>query len=127
MQKHLKKEIDELLRLNIIQPSKSAWCSPLWLVTKKSGDFRICYDARKLNSVCSKDSYPMPRIDVILSKLRDAKYLTSLDLRMAFHQISLEPSSRPKTAFAVQGLGLFEYRVMPFGFLNKPATMQQWI
>lgn len=125
MQKHLRKEIDELLRLNIIQPSKSAWCSPLWLVNKKSGDFRVVYDSRRLNKVCSRDSYPMPRIDVILSKLRDAKYLTSLDLRMAFHQIPLEPSSRPKTAFAVQGLGLFEYRVMPFGLLNSAATMQR--
>ena len=125
MQEHLKKEINEMLKLGIIQPSKSPWCSPLWLVNKKSGDFRICYDARKLNSVSVKDSYPMPRIDVILSQLRDAKYLSSLDLRQAFHQIPLEPSSRPKTAFAVQGFGLFEYKVMPFGLINSAATMQR--
>lgn len=125
MQEYLVKEVHEMLKLNIIQPSQSPWCSPLWLVKKKSGEFRVVYDSRKLNTVCLRDSYPMPRIDIILSKLRDARYLTSLDLRKAFHQIPLEASSRPKTAFAVQGLGLFEYKVMPFGLLNSAATMQR--
>lgn len=125
MQEHLHKEINEMLKLGIIQHSKSPWCSPLWLVEKKTGEYRICYDARKINSHSIKDCYPMPRIDIILSKLRDAKYLSSLDLRKAFHQIPLEISSRPKTAFAVQGLGLFEYKVMPFGLINSAATMQR--
>lgn len=123
MQVHLNKEIDEMLKLGVIQPSQSPWCSPLWLVPKSSGEYRVCFDGRKLNSVTVKDTYPMPQIDSILNKLRDAKYLTSIDLRQAFFQIPLEESSRPKTAFAVYGKGLFEFRVMPFGLANSPKTM----
>lgn len=123
MQKHLNKEIDEMLKLGIIRPSKSPWCSPLWLVEKHSGEYRICFDGRKLNEVTVSDQYPMPLIDNILNKLRDAKYLSSIDLKSAFFQIPLEESSRPKTAFAVYGKGLFEFCVMPFGLSNAPKTM----
>lgn len=123
MQTHLIKEIDSMLSQGIIQPSKSAWCSPLWLVTKSSGEYRICFDGRKLNQVTVEDAYPMPNIDSILSKLRDARFLTSIDLKSAFHQIPLDPSSRPKTAFAIPGKGLFEFSVMPFGLANSPKTM----
>lgn len=123
MQNHLNKEIDEMLKLNIIQPSQSPWCSPLWLVPKSSGEYRVCFDGRKLNSVTVKDTYPMPQIDSILNKLRDARYLSSIDLRHAFFQIPLEASSRPKTAFAVYGKGLYEFCVMPFGLANSPKSM----
>lgn len=123
MQQHLNQEIDKMLELGIIQKSQSPWCSPLWLVPKSSGEYRVCFDGRKLNSVTVKDTYPMPQIDSILNKLRDARYLTSIDLRQAFFQIPLEESSRPKTAFAVYGKGLFEFCVMPFGLANSPKTM----
>lgn len=123
MQQHLNTEIDEMLKMGVIQPSRSPWSSPLWLVEKRSGEYRVCFDGRKLNSVTVDDSYPMPLIDSILNKLRDAKFLTSIDLKSAFFQIPLEPESRPKTAFAVYGKGLFEFRVMPFGLSNAPKTM----
>lgn len=123
MQQHLNTEIDEMLKMGVIQPSKSPWCSPLWLVEKRSGEYRVCFDGRKLNSVTIDDSYPMPLIDCILNKLRDAKFLTSIDLKNAFFQIPLDIDSRPKTAFAVYGKGLFEFCVMPFGLNNSPKTM----
>lgn len=123
MQELLVKEVDDMLRLNVIQPSNSPWCSPLWLVPKKSGECRVCFDGRKLNRVTIPDSYPMAQVDVILSKLRDAKFLTSIDLKKAFLQIPLTESSRPKTAFAVYGLGLFEFTTTPYGLINAPKTM----
>lgn len=125
MQVHLNKEIDEMLELKVIQPSNSPWSSPLWLVPKSSGEYRLCFDGRKLNSLTVKDSYPLPLIDGILNKLRDANYLSSIDLRKAFWQIPLTEPSRAKTAFAVHGRGLFEFRVMPFGLSNSPQTMQR--
>ncbi|KAK9738999.1 hypothetical protein QE152_g9417 [Popillia japonica] len=45
-------------------------CSPLWLVKKSNGKFRICFDGRKLNSVTVSDAYPMPLIDSIITKIR---------------------------------------------------------
>lgn len=125
MEKHLHGEVDEMLRLGVIQPSKSPWSSPILLVNKKNGEKRACFDGRKLNSVTLRDSYPLPRIDAILNRLRDSSYLSSLDLTKAFWQIPLEESSRPKTAFTVPGRGLFEFKVMPFGLSNSPQTLQR--
>ncbi|XP_072400990.1 uncharacterized protein [Diabrotica undecimpunctata] len=45
-----------MLSLNIIEPSTSSYCSPLWLTKKKDGSFKICFDGRKLNSITSKEA-----------------------------------------------------------------------
>lgn len=125
MQKHLHKEVNDMLRLGVIKPSNSPWSSPILLVRKKNGELRACFDGRKLNTITVKDAYPLPRIDSILNQLRDSRYLTSIDLRKAFWQIPLEKSSREKTAFCVPGMGLFEFVVMPFGLSNSPQMLQR--
>lgn len=125
MQKHLHREVTDMLKLGVIQPSNSPWSSPILLVTKKNGELRACFDGRKLNSVTIKDAYPLPHIDSILNRLRDARYLSSIDLRKAFWQIPLEQSSQEKTAFCVPGMGLFEFVVMPFGLSNSPQMLQR--
>lgn len=51
--------------------------------------------------------YPIPYISDILAKLKDAKFVTSLDLTSGFHQIELEPGSKQHTAFTVPEKGLF--------------------
>lgn len=123
MQEHLNAEISEMLRQGIIRPSQSPWCSPLWLVKKPDGKYRICFDGRKLNSVTVSDAYPLPLIDSIITKIRDARFLSSIDLKQAFFQIPLAEDSRPKTAFAVHGRGLFEFCVLPFGLSCSSQTM----
>jgi Reverse transcriptase (RNA-dependent DNA polymerase). len=59
--------------------------------------------------------------------LRDAKFISSIDLRKAFWQISLDESSREKTAFSVPGRGLFHFTVMPFGLCNSAQTQQRLV
>lgn len=125
MQIHLHREVDDMLRLGVIRESNSAWSSPILLVKKKNGELRACYDARRLNLVTVRDSYPLPRTDAILNRLRDARYLSSIDLRKAFWQIPLEKTSCAKTAFCVPGKGLFEFVVMPFGLSNSPQSLQR--
>jgi len=72
-----------------------------------------------------KDAYPKPHINYILDQLREARYISSLDLKDAYWQIPLEENSRQYTAFTVPGKGLFQWRVMPFGHHSASATFQR--
>jgi len=66
----------------------------------------------------------MPRINYILDELREARYISSLDL-MDGWQMPLEESSRQYTAFTVPDKGLFQWRVIPFGLHSASATFQR--
>lgn len=127
LQKIIEEEIEEMLRLGVIEPSNSPWASPVVIVRKKNTEkHRFCVDYRILNSASLRDSYPLPLVSETLDKLKDAKYLSSLDIKSAYWQVPIEESSKPLTAFICHK-GLYQFRRMPFGLHNAPATWQRLI
>lgn len=127
MQGHIDAEVNKLLQEDIIERSTSPWSSPIVLVKKKNGSFRFCVDYRKLNGVTERDAYPIPYVSATLDKLRDAKYLSSLDIKSAYFQVPLSENSRALTAFTVPNRGLFQFKRLPMGLSNSPATFQRLI
>ena len=110
--------------MGIIQESNSAWSSPTVLVKKKDGTTRFCIDYRRLNQVTKVDAYPLPHIEDSLNTLGSARFFCSLDLASGYWQVEMDAADREKTAFVTQG-GLYEFRVMPFGLVNAPATFER--
>lgn len=126
-QRILGEQVEEMLALDVVEPCESAWSSPVLLVSKKNGKPRLCLDSRKLNSVTKRDAYNLPYISEILDNLRDARYLSSIDLSKAFWQINIAPEDRDKTAFYVPGKGTLRFKRTAFGLTNAPATQQRLV
>ena len=83
----IQEEVGRMLRLRVIEESRSAWSSPVILVPKPEGTFRFCNDFRRLNEVSEFDAYPMPKVDELIEP--GTRYLTTLDLTKGYWQVPL--------------------------------------
>ena len=126
LQKQIRGEIERLLDLGVIEPSTSAWSSPLVPVRKRDGTLRMCIDYRALNARTKKDSFPLPNLADSVSRFRKCQYFSSLDLLSGYHQIAMEKGSRELTAFS-DGTNLYQYLRMPFGVCNGPASFSRLV
>lgn len=86
----------------------------------------MCTDYRKVNSVTKTDTFPIPRMDDCIDKVRKAKYVTKFDLLKGFWQVPLTHRAKEISAFVTSD-GLYQYKVMPFGIKNSPASFQRLI
>ncbi len=112
-----------MLRLGVIEPSRSPWSSPIVMVPKPDGTL-FCNDFRRLNEVSEFDGYLMPRVDELLDRLWRAWFISTLDLTKGYWQVPLTEQAKPKTAFSTPN-GHWQYRVLPFGLHGAPATFQR--
>ena len=123
--KLVEQHIQDMLKAGVIEPSQSPWASPIVIVDKKDGTKRFCVDYRALNKIAKKNSHPLPRIDDILASLEGAKYFTCLDLRSGYWQIEMADSdSKERTAFT-SFMGLYCFKVMPFGLCQAGSFFQE--
>ena len=115
--------VQEMLLGGQIEPSDSPWASPVVLVTKKDGSTHLCVDYHRLNALTTKDAYPLPQIDDSLQLLGNQQWFSTMDLASGYWQVAMSPDAKRKAAF-VTNEGLFQFRVMPFGLCNAPATFE---
>ncbi|GFW77432.1 retrovirus-related Pol polyprotein from transposon 17.6 [Trichonephila clavipes] len=113
----LKQEIDRLLSEGIIEECESPYASPVVLIPKPNGTFRLCIDYRKLNEITVADTYPLPRMDDLLHQAKLTPFMSTLDLRAGYHQVKVHVEYQDKTAF-VCPFGTYRFLRMPYDASN---------
>ena len=127
MEESLREQVAEWLKADVIQKSDSPWNCPLVPARKAGGrGWRWCLDFRALNQRTMKDSFPIGNCKTNLNRLCGSRIFSALDAAGAFHSVPLEKSSRPKTAFSTPD-DHYEFKRLPFGLINGPATYARLI
>ena len=85
--------------------------------------FWMCVDYRAFNKATIKNQCTIPRVDDLLDQLRGAKVFSAIDLMQGYYQIKIQDADCAKIAFKTP-MGLYEFRVLPFGLTNAPAIFQ---
>jgi transposase InsO family protein len=126
----LEKFIVEMKNSGWIEDSTSEFCSPVLIIPKglphENKGYRFVVDLRQLNARTKSLQYMVPELGEMWAKLRNAKFISKLDLRHGFWQMGLHPDSRHKTSFSCE-YGTFQYRVLPMGLLTASAAFQRWV
>ena len=98
-QDKLRTEIDSLLKDGLIEPSTSEWCSAAILIPKSGRNVRCVVDYRKINNLIESESFPLKRVEELVSRISNKRYISKFDLTKGFYQIPLDESSKHITSF----------------------------
>ena len=120
----VKQEVDRMLAANLIERSVSPYNSPILIVKKSNGGYRLVSDLRLLNSKIKDDRYPQSFAADAIDQLAGCQFFSTLDLLSSFHQIPLDESSRPYTAFSANNM-LLQYRVCTMGMKTSSSALNR--
>src|SRR5206468_8958363 len=107
------------------------WGIPVTIVPKTTPDGtqipRPCIDARDINKLTKRDTFPLPRIDDILIMMESkSKYFSTLDLFSGYNQIKMTPRAKERCSIVTEH-GQFSYNQMTFGLVDIQTTFQRVI
>ena len=126
-QKAINEEVGKLLQAGAIREVEyPEWLANFVLVKKANGKWRLCIDFTDINRACPKDSFPLPRIDLIVDATASHELLSFMDAFSGYNHISMDLDDQENTSF-VTAQGTYCYRVTPFGLKNAGATYQRLV
>jgi hypothetical protein len=120
----LKGELGRLLKLGVIRPSSSPWMSPVVIVPKPDGSWRLCVDMRRLNKCTLPDPYPLPTVEEMHAAMGGSQLWSKMDFVSGFWQVPIHPDDCFKCGLTTPH-GNFEFCRMVMGMQSAPATFQR--
>ena len=101
-QKAINEEVGKLLQAGAIREVEyPEWLANVVLVKKANGKWRLCIDFTDINKAWPKDSFPLPRIDLIVDATSGHELLSFMDAFSGYNQISMDPDFQEKTSFVI--------------------------
>lgn len=128
MREEANRQILELTKLDVIEEvtdtSQIDWISSMLAVVKQNGKIRLVVDLRGPNKGLLRDSFRMPTLELVVSKLTGSKFFSTIDLTNAFYHVMLDDSSRHITTFWT-GEKYYRFKRLPFGLSSAPDIFQR--
>ena len=119
-------ELDRLQKEGIISPvTNSSWAAAVVPVVKSNNKIRLCGDYKlTVNRAARLDTYPIPTLDDLFSRLAGGKIFSKLDMSQAYAQLCLDEDSKKFTVINTHR-GLFQYNRLSFGISAAPGIFQR--
>jgi len=121
-----KKYLEKNLKKGFISPSSTLFASLVLFVAKPNEGLRFYVDYRKLNALTRRNRYSIPLIEKTLARVMGCKYLTKLDIIVAFNKLRMHSNSENYITF-VTSMGVYKYHVLLFGLTNELASYQHYM
>ena len=122
----MKKYLIKHLNKEFISSSFALYASLILFVEKKDESLRFCVDYRKLNALIKRDRYSLSLIDEILARIQESKYLTRLNIIVAFNKLRMHSDSEDLTIF-ITFFDFYKYHVMSFELINGSTFYQHYM
>ena len=109
--------VEEMLKLGVIRPTRSPWNSSVFVVPKASGGHRMVCDLRGLNEASVENFHTGQTIEDLIGQVGALKagVFSNCDILKGFLQLPLDPQSQDLTAFSIPGVGQFAHTSAPMG------------
>ena len=126
----LRRQLEEMLRHDLIEPAYDGFTSPCLLVKKpnassETDSWRLCQSFVKLNSVTETLSYPLPNMQRLLEELgRNRGFVSSMDMAKSFYQIRVLPECAKLAGFTTP-FGTYAPKVLLMGLKNSSQSLQR--
>ena len=130
--KAAKELVQEQLDLGHVEPTQSPWNTPIFVVKKKSGKWRLLHDLRAINAQMQVMG-PVQRGLPLLSALPKDWRIIVVDIKDCFFSIPLNKKDKPRFAFTLPSINhmepdkRYQWRVLPQGMANSPTICQLYV
>ncbi|XP_031333869.1 uncharacterized protein LOC116163879 [Photinus pyralis] len=121
----IKQEISKLLEDGVIEPSISPWRAQVLVAGGGAHRKRLVIDySMTINKFTELDAFPLPNMETVVLKVSKYKIFSQIDLKSAYHQMTILDKEKVYTAFEACGQ-LYQFTRIPFGVTNGVAAFQR--
>ncbi len=122
----IKKYLIKHLNKKFIFSSFASYISLILFIEKKDDSLRFCVDYKKLNALIKRNRYSLSLIDETFTWIQESKYLTQLNIIVAFNKLQMHSDSEDLTIF-ITFFDSYKYHVMLFELINESTFYQHYM
>ena len=123
-QQALSEEVRKMVEKGALEPVSQpgpGFYSRIFLVPKATGGWRPVIDVSALNRFVDLTKFKMETPASVLESVRPGDFMASIDLKDAYFQIPIHPSSRKYLRFVWEGK-TYQFKALCFGLSSAPQV-----